>query len=174
MRGTGISETRRSLSELMADLDPKELRRSLKNTLTAEATRLKKSAGEKVKASGWHKAGDLAKKIRSGACRDLQGYYVAARNYGEKSMHETRRSKKEKKRDPNGKRLKPVTYWLNVGTDNHGVRHKRKSGASTGSTKGIRFIEATEREQKGASIDRLGKEYEKQVKKQIEKRFKRK
>lgn len=160
-----------NLTGLVRDLDSKENMKALRGALAEESRRVKKAAAEKVKSSGWNNAASLAKNIRAGACRDLQGYYVAVRSYGKESMHETRRSEKDKQRNPKEKRLKPVAYWLDVGTDNKGERHKRSTGARTGSTKGQHFIEKTGKEQTPGSGTRLVEAFEKHVQKILRKRF---
>ena len=154
-----IDRVNRNLSELMKELSDKELIRALRNTYRAEARKVKRVADRKVKASGWHNAAKIAKTVRAKERKDLQGYIVAANPHGKKSMHLNRRGL-----------LKPVAFWLDQGTDNHGERETRKKGYKRGSTEGKHFIEAAEKAVP-ESMQRIEKELEKQVSKIVERKM---
>ncbi len=156
----GIALGQGMLEKLTKELDPRLLRKAVKGALRKEARRVKAQAVKRLKQSTFNgkklsHSKEIAKTIRAKPLRNLDGFIVAANPHGKAGMHRNRRGQ-----------LKPIAFWVNVGTTD---RKTRRKSLNRGSTQAMEYIDETRKAEMGSIARNLGQAYEEQIKKIVKK-----
>lgn len=149
-----------ALERLTKELDPKLLRRAVKNALRKEARRLKGKAAKELGKAAYSKgklrnSKAIGKTIRAKEMRDLGGLVVSAGFRGKAGFYKNSRGK-----------LKPVAFWLDQGAK---ARTVRKTKKSSGSLPTMAYMEKVKRAEMGNVARNLGQAYEEQIRKIVKK-----
>lgn len=160
MATDGFQETYKSLDELVKQLDPKMMKRALRNTLAAEARRAPKAAQQELAGADIHNAPEIAKQAVWGALwkRNLDGFAVRAKGIRKTSVKGMYRNSKGK--------LKPLAMWFDQGT----APRKTSAGFYRGSIQPpLHFMESAEQKVMPDTERRLVETFRKKVEQQIQK-----
>ncbi len=114
MSTTGIPEVSKNLTELIASLEPKRLRKALRGTLTTEANRIAKVANRYMAAQGFNNAAKVGKAPSFRGIvwkKKLEGFSVKTRANGHRWMYRNQKGN-----------LLPIPYWMEMGTGEFGPK----------------------------------------------------
>lgn len=110
--GFDVSRVGKNLSDLIASLEPKQLKRAIRNTLNVEARKVAKVARQELSSADIHNAPNIAKQtIRATVWKKkLEGFAVRA------TFISNSKSANGMYRNSKGK-FKPLGLWFDQGTD---------------------------------------------------------